>query len=616
MTRTRTAIEDIWPLSPLQEGLLFHAAVGTGASDVYAGQRALALDGPLDAERLRRSWEGLLARHGALRAGFRRRRSGQAVQVVARHAELPWQEADLSGLPEAEAEAARLSEAELSAGFDVARGPLLRLLLIRLGERRHRLVMTTHHIVLDGWSLPVLVDELSTVYRAGGDVRALPPIRSYGDYLAWLGWQDREAARSAWRAELAGADEPTLVAPADPARVPLRPEAVLTECSAELTRALEVLARECGVTMATVVQAAWAMVLARLAGRQDVVFGTTVAGRPTDLPGADSLVGLFINTLPVRVELAGGSTVAELLATLQARQVSLLGHQHLGLTEIRQLAGPGAEFDTLVVYENYPRSAAEEPDGPDAVTIRLDGRTRDASHYPLGLIVAPGERMELQLDHRTDLFDRADAERVLAMLHRVLEGFAADPHAPLARIGLLDEDELVRVTRDWQDIQPEAPCGTLPDMLTEQARRTPDAMALDSDERTLTYVELEDEVGRLARYLIGLGVGPEQRVAVVAERSVGTVVALLAVSMAGGAFVPLDPRHPADRLALVLDDSDPVVVLCTEAGRAVLPEDTRERAIALDDPQVMAAVARHTTGPVTDAERTAPLRVTNAAYVI
>ncbi|MEU9430327.1 condensation domain-containing protein, partial [Streptomyces sp. NPDC048342] len=618
MTRTRTAIEDIWPLSPLQEGLLFHAAVGTGASDVYAGQRALALDGPLDAERLRRSWEGLLARHGALRAGFRRRRSGQAVQVVARHAELPWQEADLSGLPEAEAEAeaARLSEAELSAGFDVARGPLLRLLLIRLGERRHRLVMTTHHIVLDGWSLPVLVDELSTVYRAGGDVRALPPIRSYGDYLAWLGRQDREAARSAWRAELAGADEPTLVAPADPARVPLRPEAVLTECSAELTRALEVLARECGVTMATVVQAAWAMVLARLAGRQDVVFGTTVAGRPTDLPGADSLVGLFINTLPVRVELAGGSTVAELLATLQARQVSLLGHQHLGLTEIRQLAGPGAEFDTLVVYENYPRSAAEEPDGPDAVTIRLDGRTRDASHYPLGLIVAPGERMELQLDHRTDLFDRADAERVLAMLHRVLEGFAADPHAPLARIGLLDDDELVRVTRDWQDIQPEAPCGTLPDMLTEQARRTPDAMALDSDEWTLTYAELEDEVGRLARYLIGLGVGPEQRVAVVAERSVGTVVALLAVSMAGGAFVPLDPRHPADRLALVLDDSDPVVVLCTEAGRAVLPEDTRERAIALDDPQVMAAVARHTTGPVTDAERTTPLRVTNAAYVI
>ncbi|MBZ9641761.1 condensation domain-containing protein, partial [Streptomyces sp. PSKA30] len=618
MTRTRNAIEDIWPLSPLQEGLLFHAAFGDGASDVYAGQRALALDGPLDIDRLRRSWEGLIARHGALRAGFRRRRSGQAVQVVARHAELPWQEADLSGLPEAEAEAeaARLSEAELSAGFDLARGPLLRLLLIRLGERQHRLVMTTHHIVLDGWSLPILVDELSTVYRAGGDVRALPSARSYKDYLAWLGRQDREAARTAWRAELAGADEPTLVAPADPARAPLRPEAAVAECSAELTRALEALARERGVTMATVVQGAWSVVLARLAGRRDVVFGTTVAGRPTDLPGADSLVGLFINTLPVRVELAGGLSAADLLSALQARQVGLLGHQHLGLTEIRQLAGPGAEFDTLVVYENYPRSADAAPDGPDSLTIRLDGRTRDASHYPLGLIVAPGERMELQLDHRTDLFDRARAEQVLAALQRVLEGFVADPQAPLARLGLLGGDELARVTRDWQDIQPEAPTGTLPELLAGQVRRTPDAVALDSDERTFGYAELEDEAGRLARHLIALGVGPERRVAVVAERSVGTVVALLAVSMAGGAFVPLDPGHPADRLALVLEDADPVVVLCTEAGRAVLPEATRGQAIALDDPEVVAAVARRTPGRVTDAERTAPLRPANTAYII
>ncbi|MFI5882879.1 condensation domain-containing protein, partial [Streptomyces sp. NPDC051554] len=618
MTRTRNAIEDIWPLSPLQEGLLFHAAFGDGASDVYAGQRALALDGPLDVDRLRRSWEGLIARHGALRAGFRRRRSGQAVQVVARHAELPWREVDLSGLPqdEAAAEAARLSEAELSAGFDLERGPLLRLLLIRLGERRHRLVMTTHHIVLDGWSLPILVDELSKLYRAGGDVRALPSVRSYKDYLAWLGRQDREAARAAWRAELAGADEPTLVAPADPARAPLRPEALVAECSAELTRALETLAREHGVTMATVVQGAWALVLARLAGREDVVFGTTVAGRPTDLPGADSLIGLFINTLPVRVELAGGLSVADLLRTLQARQVALLGHQHLGLTEIKELAGPGAEFDTLVVYENYPRPAAAVPDDPDSLTIRLDGRTRDASHYPLGLIVGPGERLELQLDHRTDLFDRAGAEQVLAALQQVLEGFAADPQAPLARLGLLAGDELARVTRDWQDIQSEPPIGTLPELLAGQVERTPDVMALDSDERAYGYAELQDEAGRLARHLITLGVGPERRVAVVAERSAGTVIALLAVSMAGGAFVPLDPGHPADRLALVIEDADPVAVLCTEAGRELLPETARDRAIALDDPEIVAAVARHTPGRVTDAERTAPLRPANAAYVI
>ncbi|MEU1164840.1 condensation domain-containing protein [Streptomyces sp. NPDC005921] len=286
MTRTRTAIEDIWPLSPLQEGLLFHASLGDEALDVYAGQRALALDGPLDVDRLRRSWEGLIARQGTLRARFRRRQSGEAVQVIAREVELPWREIDLSSLPEAdaEAEAARLSGAELADGFDVARAPLLRLLLFRLGERRHRLVLTTHHIVLDGWSLPILLNELQTVYRAGGNAGALPPIRSYRDYLAWLGRQDRDAARAAWREELAGAEEPTLVMPANPARLPLRPETVLVECDAELTRALNDVARQGDVTMATVVQGAWALVLARLSGRQDVVFGTTVAGRPADLP--------------------------------------------------------------------------------------------------------------------------------------------------------------------------------------------------------------------------------------------------------------------------------------------------------------------------------------------
>ncbi|MGW3109768.1 condensation domain-containing protein, partial [Streptomyces sp. NPDC001100] len=612
-------LEDVWPLSPLQEGLLFHSSFDDEAgADVYAGQRALALDGPLDVGRLRASWDAVVGRHAILRAGFHRLASGEAVQVVAREVELPWREIDLSGLPEAdaEAEAARLSGEELSAGFELGRAPLLRLLLLRLGERRHRLVLTTHHIVLDGWSLPILLNELQTVYRAGGGAQALPAVRSYRDYLSWLGRQDRETARAAWREELAGAEEPTLVAPVDPARLPMRPEAVRVECGAELTRALNDVARRGGVTMATVVQGAWALVLARLSGRRDVVFGTTVAGRPADLPGAESLIGLFINTLPVRVQTDGRESVLDMLDRLQRRQLGVMGHQHLGLAEIKQVTGPGAEFDTLVVYENYPRSAEAMSDDPDALVIRPGGRTRDASHYPLGLIVAPGERMELQLDHRPDLFDRARADEVLAALVRVLEQFAADPEKPLGRLGLLDAARLERLTRDWQDVSAEVPSGTLPDLLAGQVRRTPDAPALESGERALSYAELEAEAGRLARYLIAAGVGPERRVAVVAERSVGTVVALLAVSMAGGAFVPLDPGHPAERLALVLEDADPVAVLCTQAGRAVLPEANRAGAIALDDPEVAAVVAGYAPGRVVDAERMVPLGVANAAYVI
>ncbi|MFI1416126.1 amino acid adenylation domain-containing protein [Streptomyces sp. NPDC020707] len=571
MTRTRTAIEDIWPLSPLQEGLLFHASLGDGASDVYAGQRALALDGPLDVDRLRRSWAGLIARHGTLRASFRRRKSGEAVQVIAREVELPWREADLSCLAEAdaEAEADRLAGAELADGFDVARGPLLRLLLLRLGDRRHRLVLTTHHIVLDGWSLPILVNELEAVYRADGDAGALPPIRSYRDYLAWLGRQDREAARVAWREELAGAEEPTLVAPANPARLPLRPETVLGECDAELTRVLNDVARQGDVTVATVMQGAWALVLARLSGRRDVVFGTTVAGRPADLPGAESLIGLFINTLPVRAELAGDLSVADLLSELQARHINLMGHQYLGLAEIKQIAGPGAEFDTLVVYENYPHSAAPAPYDPDTLVIGPGGAPQDASHHPLALIVIPGERMELHLDYRPDLFDRARAESVLASLIRVLQQMAADPQLRLSDIELLDETERSAVVEDWNATAQEVDASTVLQRFRAWAARTPDATALVSRRNTLPYGELDARSDVLARGLVSRGVGCESRVGLCLPRGVEMVVAMLAVWKAGGAYVPLDPEYPSDRLLFMVADSGAELVLVTEetAGR-------------------------------------------------
>ncbi|MEU9560366.1 amino acid adenylation domain-containing protein [Streptomyces fumanus] len=614
---TVTGLEDVWPLSPLQEGLLFHAAYDESGADVYAGQRALALDGPLDVARLRASWQAVLTRHPILRAGFHRRTSGEAVQVVVRDPALPWREADLSGLDEAEAaaETARLGDAELAAGFDLTRPPLLRLLLIRLGERRHRLLMTTHHIIVDGWSLPVLLDDLSRVYAAGGDPSALPPATSYRDYLAWLGRQDRTAAHTAWRTELAGADEPTLVVPTDTVATPVRPDMVRTEYDEELTAALDALARRHGLTMATVVQGAWALVLARLSGRTDVVFGTTVAGRPPELPGAETAIGLFINTLPVRVPLVAGQSVLAMLSALQRQQVDLLGHQHLGLAEINRIAGPGAEFDTLVVYENYPRTPEEAPD-PDTLTIRPGGESRDASHYPLGLIVGPGARLETQLDYRPDVYDRARAEDILGQLRHVLERFAADPTVPVARVGVLDGTWRDRVTREWQDVAARVPGATLPELFARQVRLTPDAVALDADGRTLSYAALEAEAGRLARHLVAAGVGPERRVAVVVERSAAVVIALLAVSLAGGVFVPVDPNYPAERIAYVLDDAGPDVILCTRATRDVLPAGTPGRIVPLDDPETAAAVARRTPGYLSDAERAAPLALAHAAYVI
>jgi nonribosomal peptide synthetase CepB len=569
---SRSRVEDVWPLSPLQEGLLFHASFDDRGPDVYQGQRMLELVGPLDTGRLRRTWEALLSRHSALRAGFRGRKSGEAVQVIARQAALPWREEDLSGLAEREAtaEVKRLAARERAERFDPAVPPLIRLLLVRLEDERHRLVVTSHHLVMDGWSLAVLFNEFIAVYGADGDTRALPRTTPYRDYLAWLGRQDKEAARAAWRSELAGLDEPTLVAPADPGRTPVSPQSLITRLSGELTAETTRLARRLGLTVNTVVQGAWALLLARLSGRTDVVFGATAAGRPTDLTGAESMIGLFINTLPVRVRLDGARPVSDLLAGLQERQSALMAHQHLGLPEIQRLAGPGAVFDTIVVYENYPRPP-EEPPAPDAFAVRfLDGE--EAAHYPLTLVVAPeGARMAVKLDYRPDLFDERQAAGVVRRLVRVLEQIVAAPSMPVGGVDVLDAAEQASVVTEWNATEAPVPGGSVPELLARRVRHAPEAVAVVDGERALTYAELDTAAGRLAGYLAEAGVRRGDRVAVVMERSAELLVALLGVWRAGAAYVPVDTDYPAERVAFLLADSAPAAVLCTGRTRPIVP---------------------------------------------
>ncbi len=360
---TQLQVEDVWPLSPLQEGLLFHAAYDEDAPrDVYVGQRILDLDGVLHPDALRASWQALLDRHASLRAGFQNRVSGDPVQVIAKHAELPWTHVDLAEESEAEteAEAKRLAEAD-GRRFDLAVPPLLRVLLIRLGPGRHRMVVTMHHILLDGWSLPILFNELWAVYGNGGDPSVLPPVTPYRDYLAWLVRQDKDAARAAWREMMTGADEPTLVGPDDRGGPPVQLQHVITHAGDELAGQLREVARGAGVTLNRVFQSAWGLMVGKLSDRTDVVFGATVSGRPAELPGVERMLGLFINTVPVRVRLRPADPFSAVMSGLQRQQSGLLDQQFLGLTEIQRVAGPGATFDTLLVFQNYPRGPATAP---------------------------------------------------------------------------------------------------------------------------------------------------------------------------------------------------------------------------------------------------------------
>ncbi|MFG2647897.1 amino acid adenylation domain-containing protein [Streptomyces sp. NPDC048436] len=613
---------DVWPLSPLQEGILFHATFDDDGPDVYASQRTLALDGALDVDRLRASWETLLARHGVLRASFHQRHSGQAVQVIAARAELPWREVDLSELPDDDvaAEVARLARSERAERFDLGKAPLLRLLLIRLAAGRHRQIVTVHHSLVDGWSTDVVFAELSDVYAAGGDGRTLPATTSYRKYLAWLDRQDKDAAREAWRAEFAGADEPTLLVPegtAGAGREQVVPEPVPFELTEELTRGVGELARTQGVTVNTVVQGAWAQVLARLVGRTDVVFGTPVAGRPADLPGVESAVGLFLNTVPVRVPLSAEQSVAEMLTSLRDRQVALMPRQHLGLRDIRQLGGAGTVFDTLVVFENLPRtpegSGDETYGGSADLAIRTVGEPEDRGHYPLALIVVPDARLRGLLVHRPDVVTRERADAVLSSLIRVLEQMVADPSAPVGRLDTLPANERAPVVREWNASAAEEPAATAPELFAAQAAATPTAVAVVDGQRSLTYGELAAEAGLLARYLTDRGVGPETRVAVMADRSAELVTALLAVSMAGGVYVPVDPGLPPARIGVLLDDVAPPVLLCVQETRGAVPEGFAGQLVVIDCP---VGAEAHSGRPIETAGRLRSLTAANVAYVI
>ncbi|MET8014843.1 amino acid adenylation domain-containing protein, partial [Streptomyces sp. NPDC005266] len=604
-------LADVWPLSPLQEGLLFHARYDEGARDVYVGRRYLDLDGALDPKLLRRSWQALLNRHASLRTAFCQPPGTESpVQVVVRDVDVPWREVDLSGLSaaEAEAEADRLAEEDL-APFDLAVPPALRLLLLKLGTARHRLLVTSHHIVLDGWSLPVLFGELSEIYAAGGDASGLPPVTPYRDYLSWLDRQDKDAARDAWRDLLAGVDAPTLVGPVDGGDAPV--EHVVARTGEDLTLALRETAREHGLTLNTVVQGVWAVLVGMVSGRTDVVFGTTVAGRPADLPGVERMLGLFINTLPVRVGLHPGQRFTDLLTDLQAQQAGLIAHQHLGLTEIQRLAGPGATFDTLVVYENYPH----DPDAtgqPGGLPI-AGGGGEEVAHYPLTLVATPGDGLELRLEYRPDVFVESAARALAARLTWLLEQLTCDPELRVGDLDVLEPAERRRILDEWNHTARPVPAALVTDLFEAQATRTPQLPAVVTAEAALTYAELEARANQVAHWLIARGVGPEDLVGVVMERSVDLFTVLLGVLKAGAAYVAIDPGYPAERIGFMLDDARPAALVCTRRNARSTAGFER---LVWDDPDVAADLAGRPTTAPTDADRVVPLRPAHPAYVI
>ncbi len=521
-------LEDVLPLTPLQAGMLFHALYDAEAVDVYTSQFVLALEGEVDPAALRAALGALLRRHANLRVGFLHEDLDQPVQAVAAEVPVPLHVADLTAAADgAEAAAGdgaaveeRLREflaADRVRRFDLASPPLMRFALLRTGPARYRLVITSHHILLDGWSVPLLLRELFELYGSGGDAAGLPRVAPYRSYLAWLAGQDRGAALDAWRGALAGVEAPTLLAGRAAARAAHAgelPETLVLELDEAATERLRATARAHRLTLNTLVQGAWGLLLAGLTGRSDVLFGTTVSGRPPELPGVESMIGLFINTVPVRLAVRPGEGLAALLARLQDEQGALLGSQHVGLTDIGATTGLDTLFDTLLVFENYPL----DQEGLRAAGRALPGLAvtgmagSDAAHYPLTLTVAPGRTLRITFAFRPSVLERPWAERTVDRLRGLLEllGAGLAGRADAVPVLLAGEREEL-LARGAGAALPTGVAGTdLAAAVARWAAERPEAPAVAGAVEPLTYRRLVELSDRLAGALTGLGAAPRR----------------------------------------------------------------------------------------------------------
>jgi amino acid adenylation domain-containing protein/non-ribosomal peptide synthase protein (TIGR01720 family) len=547
----------LYPATPMQAGLLFESLL---EPSTYVVQTSMRLKGGLDGVAFRRAWQQVIERHDILRTAFVGA-GEQLQQLVCAQAVVPWHEQDWRGLSDAE-QAQRFEQyrsQDRQAGFDFTQPPLLRLAVFRLGEERYQLLWTLHHILLDGWCLPLVYRDVITLYQAQLEGRAgvLSAAPVYEQYIGWLQRQDRSAARAHWRELLGEMQAPTpLVVDRLPTGGSGHREQYV-ELSVEQTEALQSVAQAHHTTVNTLLQWAWGYLLHRYSGEAEVVFGATVSGRPAEVAGIEEMLGLFINTLPVKLDFTGPLEMTRSLRTLHESFQRSTQHGYLSLSEIqRQSRVPAgtALFDSLLVFENYPVASRLEA---AAMLSRLEiehAHSRQSTHYKLTLIGNLGAQLQVKLCYRAEHFTEAAIDRLEQHLRRILVQLPQIV-ASNRPVDLLTEEE-ARQLDCWSLIQrPYERDLCIHQWFEAHADSAPQQIALVMDDQQLTYRQLNERANRVAHYLIEQGARPGHCVGLCVERSFEMIVGILGILKTGAAYVPLDPRYPKARLAYLLEDS-------------------------------------------------------------
>jgi len=568
-------IEDIYPLSPMQEGMLFDTLMAP-RSGIYLMQDRFDVRGVIDEIGFQRAWQMIIDRHTALRTGFLWETSSHPVQIVHRHVDLPFEYHDWQSL-DSEKQQNRLETMlaeERRQGFDFLKPPLMTVRLIRLAEESYCFIRSYHHILIDAWCMSLMLVELMANYKALslGQWRPQRPAPRFQRYIAWLQKRDKDAAKQFWQRYLHGMTESTPFNVDQSLLDAEKGEAgvadAITFLSAQHTKQLNAMAQHYRVTPNTFVQAAWAVMLSRYSGRREVVFGVTVAGRPAELAGSEDMLGVFINTLPLRVTVDTALPIAEFLSGLLRHNIELRQYEYCQLVQIQSWSDIPREqplFESLLVFENYPVDPClRSNDNPLKI---VDVATRTHTNYPLNGMVIPGERLHLQITYHTNRFETAVVERMLGHFRNLLEGMIENPDRQISEISLLEEEERRLMLQQWNQTAhayPE-PCDTITQFESVAASK-PNAIAVACLGKRLTYFELNNRVNRVAHALMSEGADPETLIALFCERGIDYLVMMLGAFKVGMAYLPLDPSHPDGRIAQVLKESGAFWILTSASN--------------------------------------------------
>ncbi|ORT57421.1 non-ribosomal peptide synthetase [Streptomyces sp. CB03238] len=571
-------VEDIYPMTSAQAGMLFHS-LANPEHPAYFEQMVFDFDGVRDPDLLARAWQEVNDHLEILRGSLLWDQVPRPLVVIHREAPLPVRHLDWRDMAEAEQERSlrRFLAEDRAQGLDLSTAPLARLALIRTSDSAVRVVRTSHHVLLDGWSASQLLAALFTAHEAlaAGESPALPSRRPFRAYVEWLEAQDLEQAETYWRSLLDGFSEPT--------RLPYdrRPSSshrarsssrLVKHLTPEASQELFAFARQHRVTVNSVVQGAWALLLSRYAGERDVVFGATVSGRPADLPGVDSMVGMMLNTQPVRVRIDGALPVSAWLGEVQRAQAEARQYEYVPQSEIRSwsaVEGSRNLFDSLLTFENFPMDRGRE--GTGELRLRaLEGV--EVTNFPLVLRAFADDVLDYSLAYDPELFDDATIARLAGHFEALIAGIVADPQAVVDRIAMLTDAEIDQELHGWNAAGVVQGSGDFAHVRFAQwAERSPDAVAVEFEGQSLTYREVDERSNQLAHHLVSLGAGPGRLVGLAVERGPDMIIGTLGILKSGAAYVPLDPAYPAERLAYMLRHSEAHVLLTQRDLRDRLP---------------------------------------------